>query len=115
MTEPYPPIQVNEYKPTSGQYQGSRMGPMATLPLKVGPLQKTTDNLQYLILKSDVPNFYSLNQSVPSQLKLELARAKKLELGWLGSARRQGQNPSLAQLGLEIIQNFRAELGLGLE
>ena len=52
-----------------------------------------------------------LRQSVPSWLELELARAKKLELGWVGLAQRQGQNPSLAWLGLEIILNFRAELG----
>ena len=57
----------------------------------------------------------------------ELARAKELALGWLGSARRQGQNLSLARLGLEIILNFelssvqtwknlnlRAELGSSL-
>ena len=57
----------------------------------------------------------ALVQSVPSWLELELAQAKKLELGWLGSARRQGQNPSLARLGLKIILNFRAELGSGSE
>ena len=43
----------------------------------------------------------------------ELARAKKLELGWLGSARRQSQNPSLARLGLEQMFDFRAELDSG--
>ena len=40
-------------------------------------------------------------QTLASWLGLELARAKKLELGWLGSTWRQSQNPSLAQLGLE--------------
>ena len=56
-----------------------------------------------------------INQSVPSWLELELAPAKKLELGWLGSARRQSQNPSLARLGLAQVLNFRAELGSGSE
>ena len=41
----------------------------------------------------------------------ELARAKKLELGWLGLAWRQSQNPSLALLGLKQVLNFQAELG----
>ena len=46
---------------------------------------------------------YVMRQSVPSWLELELARAKKLELGWLGLARRQSQNSSLARLGLKRI------------
>ena len=41
----------------------------------------------------------------------KLAWAKKLKLGWLGSARRQGQCPGLALRKLEIVLNFRAELG----
>ena len=45
----------------------------------------------------------------------ELAQAKKLKLGWLGLARRQGQNPSLAWLGLKIILNFWAQLSSGSE
>ena len=40
---------------------------------------------------------------------------KKLELGGLGSARRQGQNPSLARLGFKIIWNFWADLDSGSE
>ena len=40
------------------------------------------------------------------QLELELAQAKELKLGLLGFARRQGQNSSLARLGIKIILNF---------
>ena len=47
--------------------------------------------------------------------KLEPARAKKSELGWLGSARKPIQNPSQARLGLESRLDFRAKLGLGSE
>ena len=54
-------------------------------------------------------------QSVLTWLKLELALSKKLKLGWLGSARRQSQNQSLAQLRLEQVLNFQAELGSGSE
>ena len=52
--------------------------------------------------------------SVQSWFELELAWAKKLELGWLGWAWRKGQNPSLAWLGLEIIFNLQGELSSGL-
>ena len=43
----------------------------------------------------------------------KLAQSKKLELGWLGSAQRQSQNPSLAWLGLKHVLIFQAELGSG--
>ena len=36
-------------------------------------------------------------------LKLQLAQAKELELGWLGFARRLSQIPSLDRLGLKGI------------
>ena len=38
-----------------------------------------------------------------SWLKLQLAQAKELELGWLGLARRLSQIPSLDRLGLKGI------------
>ena len=52
-------------------------------------------------------------QSVPSWLELKLAWAKKLELGWLGTAQRQRLNPGLARLGLKEVLNFRAKLSSG--
>ena len=54
-------------------------------------------------------------QSVPNGLELQLAPAKKLQLGWLGSAQRQSQNTSLAWLGLYQVLNVQAELGYGSE
>ena len=48
LTGAQPPIQVTEYKPTTGQQLRSRMGPPP--PLEVGPLRKTTDILPYTIL-----------------------------------------------------------------
>ena len=80
-------------------------------------VSSTDSHLTYSLTQNVGPTTLSSGtgtQSVPSWLELELARAKKLELGWLGSARRQGQNPSLARLGLKRIFNFRAELGSGL-
>ena len=47
----------------------------------------------------------SLDQSVPSWLELELTQAKKLELDWLGFARRESQNPSLASLKLNFFSS----------
>ena len=57
--------------------------------------------------------FLAQYQSVASWLKLELAQAKKLELGWLSSARRPSQNPSLAWIEIENLLNFQAEPSLG--
>ena len=45
--------------------------------------------------------------------ELSQARSKKLELGWLGSDRRQSQNLSLARLRLKLVSNFQDELGFG--
>ena len=54
-----------------------------------------------------------LCQSVGSSIKLELAGAKKSELGWLGSQTNSLSQPGSAQARKQL--NIQAELGSGSE
>ena len=70
-----PPIQVTEYKPTSGQWQRSRMDPPP--PLEVSPFWKTTDILEYKILLIGNPWGMKISESV----KVESEKKFKLPIG----------------------------------
>ena len=56
----------------------------------------------------------TIGQSVPSWLKLKLGEARKLKLDWLGLARKQIGNQSLAHLKLEKNMKIPSQARLGL-